>query len=92
MSPAFSKLPDIVAHADWSAHAKKRWIALARLTKKGFYQAEAPGQVRDTENLLNHLQREAGPHGLAMLGFDFPIGLPLTYAKRTGIESFMTVF
>ena len=87
----FSRLPDIVAHADWSTHAKKRWIAVARRSKAGFYQADAPWQVGETENLLSYLQKDAGPQGLAFVGFDFPIGLPLAYAKKTGIEAFMAV-
>jgi hypothetical protein len=91
MSHSFANLPDIVAHADWSAHAKKRWIAVARRSKEGFYQANAPRQVGKTENLLGYLQKNAGPQGLTFIGFDFPIGLPLAYAKKTGIEAFMAV-
>lgn len=80
-----------MAHADWSTHPKKRWIAVAGLSKEGFYQAEAPRRVRDTENLLHQLQKDAGPQGLALLGFDFPIGLPLAYAKKAEIDAFLAV-
>ena len=35
--------PTLIAHADWSKDAKKRWIAKAAL-KKGRYIAKAPGR------------------------------------------------
>jgi hypothetical protein len=88
---SFSKLPDIVAHADWSAHPKKRWMALARLSEAGSYQAEAPRQVTKAENLLHQLRQQASTNGPVLLGFDFPIGLPLAYAKKAGIEAFLSV-
>lgn len=91
MNPSFSRLPDIVAHADWSSHARKRWIAIARRREGHSYQAEAPRQVTDTGNLLHQIRQQAGTNGLVLLGFDFPIGLPLAYAKKAGIEAFLPV-
>jgi hypothetical protein len=37
------------------------------------------------------MAQAAGPGGCVLLGFDFPIGLPLAYAQRAGISSFRGV-
>jgi hypothetical protein len=91
--------PSVVAHADWGLHPRKRQVARARLTdainpgRQRSYEvyslAPAPS-AEDAPDLLRDLQREAGP-GQALLGFDFPIGLPEKYADAAGIGSF-TVF
>lgn len=79
----------IVAHADWSANPGKRWIAYAYLSENGFYKAFAPGLVSHPGNLLKGLREKASPAGCVFLGFDFPIGLPLVYARKAGITSFL---
>jgi hypothetical protein len=76
-------LPAIVAHADWSVSPKHRWMVRARLADGGRYRASAPELVGDLPSLLERLQ------GPVLLGLDLPIGLPLAYARRAGIGSFM---
>jgi hypothetical protein len=80
-------LPRLVAHADWSGHARSRWIAKAVLTD-GRYLVLAPEPVGPLEAFWAKL----GPagDGSALIGFDFPIGLPEAYAERAGIEDFVT--
>ena len=39
-------------------------------------------------DLLPALLAEAGPNGTALLGVDFPIGLPQGYATKAGISDF----
>lgn len=82
-SPA---LPAVVADADWSASPAKRWMATASL-HDGVYRVAAPEPVRNPGSLLESGMREAGDGG-ALLGFDFPIGLPRAYARRAGIDDF----
>ena len=36
------------------------------------------------------LREIAGPHGSILLGFDFPIGLPMRYAEKVGLTNFRT--
>lgn len=79
----------LVAHADWSANPGKRWIASAVLSENGRYTAFAPELVSHPESLLKRLREKAGPAGCIFLGFDFPIGLPLVYARKAGITSFL---
>jgi len=83
------RLPEVVAHADWSLDPGKRWLALARLGKAGGYIAREPRPVGPLPSLLDRLARLAGPSGAVFLGFDFPIGLPAAYARRAGIANFL---
>lgn len=83
-----SNLPARVAHADWSINPTKRWMADARLTDGDRYRLAAPHQVADLAALQRDLQAPAPGVAPALFGFDFPLGLPLAYAERAGVESF----
>lgn len=83
--------PLLIAHADWSSNPKKRWMAQAVL-KDGRYIASEPELVGDTWSLLQRLDTAAGGHaGAILVGFDFPIGLPVAYAERAGVSDFLTL-
>jgi hypothetical protein len=73
---------DHVIHADWGASPKKRWKAEAHRIE-GAWVASAPQRVLDPAALL---ESDEG----RFVGFDFPLGLPLAYARRVGIENFLT--
>lgn len=81
------RLPDLVAHADWGKDPAKQWLALARLAG-GRYRATEPRQVGDARELRSGLRQLAGPDGMVMAGFDFPIGVPDAYAARAGVARF----
>jgi hypothetical protein len=80
-------LPALVAHADWSAHPAKRWMARALLQPDGGYLVLPPVRVGALDGFWAWLQAVA-PTGPILVGFDFPIGLPAAYADRVGIEDF----
>ena len=80
-------LPALVAHADWSAHPAKRWMARAVLERGGRYLVQPPAPVGALDGLWARLEVDA-PSGAILVGFDFPIGLPAAYAERAGIEDF----
>lgn len=81
-------LPSVVAHADWSLGPSKRWVASAQLDEEtGAYTASGPERVGDASTLLQRLAQNSRG-GSVLAGFDFPIGVPLAYAKAAGIESF----
>ena len=80
-------LPTLVAHADWSVRPGKRWLALATRQPDGRYRAGAAQPVGPLETVWVRLAEAAGG-GHALLGFDFPIGLPIAYANRAGIAEF----
>jgi len=80
-------LPTLVAHADWGSQSEKRWIATAR-RQAGGWRVEAPVHVDAPTRLLARLRDEAGEGGAALVGFDFPIGLPLAYARRAHVRDF----
>lgn len=51
------------------------------------YLAQAPQPVEELSTLLERLYRLAGG-GTVLLGLDLPIGIPASYARRAGVESF----
>ena len=83
-------LPRLIAHADWSSNANKRWICLAELDQQGSYRVRIPETVGDPQSLFTELlERAAG--GSVLAGFDFPIGLPSIYAERLQIRDFRAI-
>ena len=84
-----SSLPTLVWHADWGSHPNKRWLCKA-VRHGSEYVMDAPNPVGDHQELLKHIKNEIGGHGAAIIGFDFPIGLPLQYAKLIAIDDFKT--
>ena len=86
-APAMRSLPRLVAHADWSVHGSKRWMAVAELSA-GVYELASPERVDDPGTLLSRLRHRS--EGMQIVvGFDFPIGLPRAYVERAGIGSFI---
>ena len=81
------RLPELIAHADWSANPPGRQIAISRRAGQR-YAASPPRPVGALDELLPALFAEAGPGGTALLGVDFPIGLPSAYAAKASIDDF----
>lgn len=79
--------PRLLIHADWSSDPKKRWMCTAILDTD-IYHVSAPVQVGDPGRLVAAAVQEAKSGG-AILGFDFPIGVPEAYAQRAGIDQFL---
>ncbi len=82
-----NQLPELVAHCDWGSQPSKRWIALAERQRAGFV-VYSPQPVGEMSTLLERLRRHRGSKASILIGFDFPIGLPASYASLCGIESF----
>lgn len=79
--------PTLVAHCDWSVDPGKRWCATA-VWRRGRYRALAPAQVAPLDRFWPLLTAAIG-RGSALLGFDFPLGVPAGYAARAGIDDFV---
>jgi hypothetical protein len=84
--------PSFVVHADWGTDSRKRQVAVARLNDAGgdphgCYVVESLAPAPDTGQFFDHFRESADP-GQAMIGFDFPLGLPRKYAAAAGIKSF----
>ena len=80
-------LPAFVAHADWGSSASKRVVARAEL-RGDTYVASTPRLVGGAGGLLERMHVAARRGQPALLGFDFPIGVPRAYAELAGIEDF----
>jgi hypothetical protein len=77
----------IIAHADWGTEPAKQWVAVARRDGLGRWTAFGPRRVGEYGALRDrlHLTSEDEP---TIIGFDFPIGLPSSYAERVGVSTF----
>ena len=80
--------PRLVVHCDWSTDASKRWAAVAERVEQGTYRIGSPTPVGAMEDFFVR-QRLRAPTGPILTGFDFPIGLPLAYARRAGTHCFL---
>ncbi len=76
----------LIAHCDWGSHPRKRWLAVATW-EGGRYRAAAPVPAGPPESLLARL-RAAAAGAPVLLGMDLPLGLPLAYAERAGVDDF----
>jgi hypothetical protein len=90
-SLTFSSHPNLIVHADWGSAPGKRWLARAKLDGDGRYLASAPEPVGEPGGLLSRLRAQADDGTAILVGFDFPIGLPLAYAQQAGISDFLAV-
>ncbi len=84
-------LPQLVVHADWSISPGKRWLAVASRRADGRYEAAAACLAPLPQDLLSWLRADAGPEAAVLVGFDFPIGLPLAYARQVEDPDFLTL-
>ena len=82
-----SELPAIVAHCDWSKCVNKRWMAYA-IRNGDLWELQNPNVVGPTHDLFQRLQNQTKAPGCLFIGFDFPIGLPEHYGKKTGLLNF----
>ena len=65
---------------------------MARLDDRGRYRAGPPEPVGDLGTLLDRLRAAGTRDGPVLLGLDLPLGLPVAYARRAGIDSFVDWF
>jgi hypothetical protein len=77
----------IVAHADWSVDARKRWVARAQRDQRGNWTALAPCPVGEPSTFLARLLAEADGAPVA-LGVDLPLGVPRAWAPHAGARDF----
>jgi hypothetical protein len=84
---ATQELPTLVYHADWGITPEKRWSCRAVRQGNG-YKVEAPEPVGDLGKLSNRIKNEIGATGVAVVGFDFPIGIPAKYGSLVGVTEF----
>src|SRR5258706_421920 len=81
--------PGIVVAADWSTSETKRWMVRAERTTDE-YVVYPPEPVGDHKSLIRRLRRQLPSSESLLIGFDFPIGLPATYAQKACVASFRT--
>jgi hypothetical protein len=84
----FPSLPHVIVHADWGTKPKKRWAVRATLDA-GSYDLSAPFLIPSASDLLSDAVAAAKDGRTTLLGFDFAMGIPIAYAKRSGAKSFL---
>ena len=77
----------IVAHADWGVDPRKRWVSVATGDLLDGWSAAPSRPMRDTFDLRSEFARRCDE--TLVVGFDFPIGLPRSYADRAGVRDFL---
>jgi hypothetical protein len=85
-----TSFPRIVVAADWSIDEKKRWMVRAECDDSQQYVVYPPEPVGDRMSLITRLRGQVLEGESVLIGFDFPIGLPVSYARSTGITLFRT--
>src|SRR5262245_39002898 len=85
LAVAQAPTPTLLVHADWSTHPGKRWMA--RASRDGQTWRVAPPEPAPHTGNVGHLVGDRTQSG-AVVGFDFPIGVPRAYAARARIDSF----
>jgi hypothetical protein len=80
----------LISHADWSKSPGKRWIAIAVLQANHRWLVCELSKVREPSSLFLHLKSYQFTPSCIMAGFDFPIGVPISYAAKAGITDFLT--
>jgi hypothetical protein len=73
-----------LVHSDWSVDPDKQWAAEARWASSGWL-VEEPKRVGPLGDFLKDLISRPQP---TLAGFDFPIGIPVAYARRANITRF----
>ncbi len=73
-----------LVHADWSTAPGKRWAVEAHWTSDGWLVG-APHVVGPVGQFLNDLLAGSQP---SLAGFDFPIGLPVAFGRKTRFLGF----
>jgi hypothetical protein len=74
--------PERIVHADWGTAPSKRWAAEATLRGEHYF-VSAPAIVVDPVAEAVRAGRST------LVGFDFPIGVPASYARKASLESFV---
>lgn len=67
--------------------ARKRWVAVARRDRHGYWTALAPCPVGDPETFLARILAQA-EGSLVALGVDLPLGVPRAWAPHAGVRDF----
>jgi hypothetical protein len=78
-------------HCDGGKAARKRWSASAIL-KHGRYTLSAASRIDkwagEPKDLIPEIRNNLSFQNCALVGFDFPIGVPACYATMAGIGDF----
>ena len=79
---------DILVHADWSSNEEKRWMAFAERTLHG-WEVDAPRPAPSGPKLNGLIESWVCKSQTVLAGFDFPIGVPVTFGKQSGFAGFL---
>lgn len=82
---------DLISHCDWSKSAHKRWMTTVVLRADGDFSASGPERIDNPGQLISSLRDRVLPRGAILVGFDFPIGLPASYASSVRVCDFPSV-
>ncbi len=76
-----------IIHCDWGTNALKRWLVRATFREE-CYCVSLPEPVGDLANFFTRIREGLDNDDRILVGFDFPIGLPVAYAEAAKIGYF----
>jgi hypothetical protein len=79
----------VIAHSDWSKNPAKRRMAVAILQPDLQWLVCEPINIPNPSGYFHSLQSLQMVAGCILAGFDFPIGIPCSYASKLGITDFL---
>ena len=78
-----------VIHCDWSRDTRKRWSASAdRIDGQWILSGPRCVRVGQGGDLLTAVGVATGPADCTLVAFDFPLGVPAAWGKKTGAADF----
>jgi hypothetical protein len=83
--------PNRTIHADWSKQPGKRWLAQATRQPNGRFLVDDLRPVGLLSGFWPNVWAGLPQDGLTVVGFDFPIGLPVAYAEQVGVADFLAL-
>src|SRR4030043_2487223 len=79
----------LISHADWSKNPDKRWMATAVVQATQGWKSCELLNIDEPSKVFLHLKSRMLFPGCILSGFDFPIGVPSSYAFKAGITDFL---
>ena len=76
---------DRLIHADWSTDDRKKWMAFAERTGQS-WRILGPQRVPPADDFVERWLFEGRS---VLAGFDFPIGVPAAFGRKTGFANFV---
>jgi hypothetical protein len=81
----------LISHADWSKNHRKKWTAFATLEAGHIWYVHPLFNQTKIPDYFPFLLSNISTPGCILSGFDFPIGFPIAYASKAGVNNYLSI-